>query len=411
MADETIDLVITDLRMPGMSGVQLADYLTSRHPQTKLIVVTAFADVDSVIAAMRLGVVDYITKPVNVEHLLEKIRVIQTTHKPGVDAPQYRRTLRLHELKHQMVGSSPQIAAIRQVIGQVAESRSTVLITGESGSGKELVARQLHVQSIRAKKEFVALNCGAIPEALLESELFGYRKGAFTGAHTEKEGLLIKANGGTLFLDEIGELPSQLQVKLLRVLQERELYPLGATRPVKFDTRIVAATNKDLYHLSETGQFRKDLYYRLNVIEIKVPALRERPGDIAEIACLLIGRICAETNCPEKFLSTSALKMIENYGWPGNVRELANAIERSIIISGTRTEIMPQDLPAQIQALDPGAIGGSHVMDLDSAVKLFSRRHIEETLKVHGGDKRKTAAALGVGLSSLYRKLDELEIR
>jgi DNA-binding NtrC family response regulator len=408
-----IDLVVTDLRMSGMSGVQLAEYVSTRYPSTNVIVVTAFADVDSVIASMRLGVLDYITKPVNVPNLLEKVRQLQAQTRGPADAVQVRRNLRLHELKRELIGKSPQIEFVRQVITQVADSRSTVLITGESGSGKELVARQLHARSSRSPREFVAINCGAIPESLLESELFGYRKGAFTGAHVEKEGLLIRANGGTLFLDEIGELPTQLQVKLLRVLQEREIYPLGSTRPVRFDARIIAATNQDLVQMCEAGQFRRDLYYRLNVVEIKVPSLRERPGDIAEIAGLLVARIGGETGCAGKILAPCALKAIENYGWPGNVRELANAIERAMVVSGPRSEILARDLPEQVSRLNGGVIAHLPVesMDLESAVKVFSRRHIEEALRLHEGDKKRAAAALGVGLSSLYRKLEELEIR
>lgn len=408
-----IDLVVTDLRMTGMSGVQLAEYVSSRYPATNMIVVTAFADVDSVIASMRLGVLDYITKPVHVPNLLEKVRQLQAQRRGPADTVEIRRNLRLHELKRELIGKSPQIELVRQVITQVADSRSTVLITGESGSGKELVARQLHARSSRSSRDFVAINCGAIPEALLESELFGYRKGAFTGAHVEKEGLLIRANGGTLFLDEIGELPTQLQVKLLRVLQEREIYPLGSTKPVRFDARIIAATNQDLMQMCEAGHFRRDLYYRLNVVEIKVPSLRERPGDIADIAGLLVARIGGETDCAGKKLAPCALRAIENYSWPGNVRELANAIERAMVVSGACNEILARDLPEQVSRVN-GAVSGSlpaESMDLESAVKVFSRRHIEETLRLHEGDKKRAAAALGVGLSSLYRKLEELEIR
>lgn len=404
----TADLVVTDLRMPGQSGIQLAKSIETEFPETKVIVLTAFADVDSAIESMRIGVIDYFMKPVDVDQLIIKINTIQANTASVCKTPALRRVLNYHDVQNDLIGSSEKIRDIKLLITQVADSRGTVLISGESGSGKEVVARRLHILSSRSRKEFVAVNCSAIPETLLESELFGYKKGAFTGANTDKEGLFTKANGGTIFLDEIGEIPLSLQVKLLRAIQEREVYPLGSTKPVVLDIRIITATNKDLKSLCENGSFRHDLYYRLNVIEIKVPSLRERPEDIGEIARSLLSRLVKEMDSGPKNLSNRALRIISAHDWPGNVRELANALERAIIVTGKSELIDLQDLPPALTSSQPQDLSDH---SLDSAIKRFSKHHIVETMKFCEGDKKKTAELLDVGLSSLYRKLDELEIQ
>ena len=288
----------------------------------------------------------------------------------------------------------------------------TVLITGESGTGKEVVARSIHRISPQAAHKFVAINCGALPENLLESELFGHKKGAFTGALNDKPGLFAVANEGTLFLDEIGEMPKNLQVKLLRALQEREITPVGDTKPIKVNLRVVAATNRDLAADVAQNTFRQDLFYRLNVVEVHMPPLRDRRDDIAMLARHFVEKYTKELGKPMRPLSSEAIRQLIAYPWPGNVRELENIIERAIILSKNPERIDVEDLPAMVTA--PGETvmqtGAARPLKLDEAVRLFSRDHILGVLEALDGDKKEAAKALGMSLSSLYRKLEELEI-
>ncbi|MBI4403762.1 MAG: sigma-54-dependent Fis family transcriptional regulator, partial [Deltaproteobacteria bacterium] len=281
------------------------------------------------------------------------------------------------------------------------------LITGESGTGKEIAARQIHLKSPRSERHFVAINCSAIPENLLESELFGHKKGAFTGATNDKEGLFLIAHGGTLFLDEIGEMPKTLQVKLLRALQEREVTPVGATASIRVDVRIIAATNRDILSAVEKGEFRKDLYYRINVVELKMPPLREHAVDIPSLAQHFVQKYAIELGRAVKGINFEALKKLTFYAWPGNVRELENVIERAIILNKEAEWIALSDLPSGFQNLGEEA---NNPYNLDDAIRTVSRTFIANALEAAGGDKKKAAGLLGMGLSSLYRKLEELGI-
>ena len=402
---EFFHVILTDYRMPGGTGLDVARIASARSPSTAVFVMTAYADVQGVIDAMRLGALDYLIKPINVEHLLKQLTLLKERNDLRDEIQLLRGEVeRRAKEGHWLLGTSKAIADLRDLLAQVALSKGTVLITGESGTGKEVVARQIHGLSEQAKHKFVAINCGAIPEQLLESELFGHKKGAFTGAVADKPGLFTVATGGTLFLDEIGELPKGLQVKLLRAIQEREVTPVGDTIPRKFDTRIIAATNRDLASDVQTGLFRNDLFYRINVIEIKVPPLREHREDIPTLAHHFIQKFSQQAGKPLRTISPDALARLASYPWPGNVRELENVIERAIILARGENKIEICDLPPGFQE----AAESENLMDLEYATKEFAKHHILRVLHNCGGDKKDAAKAMGVGLSSLYRKLEEL---
>lgn len=401
------DVVLTDFRMPGGSGIDVARRAADLCPQSVTLMMTAYADVDSVIEAMRIGVLDYLLKPLKVEGLLTRLELIRERQALKAEVNFLRAAMSRLDAGEGLLGQSPCMTAVQQLIGQVAETRGTVLITGESGTGKEVVARQIHRHSTLTKGQFVAINCGAVPENLLESELFGHKKGAFTGALADKPGLFAVANEGTLFLDEIGEMPKSLQVKLLRVLQEREVVPVGDTRPLKVNLRVIAATNRDLASDVASGLFRQDLYYRINVVEVRMPPLRERPEDIPLLVRHFIEKYTRELRKPMRLLSNEACRRLVRYPWPGNVRELENIIERAIILSKNIECIDIDDLPLSFQR------GGGEPevsQRLEDAVKQFSRSHILGVLATALGDKKDAARLLGMSLSSLYRKLEELEI-
>lgn len=292
--ETSFDVVLSDFRMPGGTGVDVAKKAIELCPQGVTLIMTAYADVQSVIEAMRAGVVDYLLKPLNVDSLLRKIAIFQDRRDLQREVTFLRAEINRSLESNRLLGDSAAMVGVRKLIEQVAQSKGSILITGESGTGKEVAARQIHQQSAQTDKKFVAINCGAIPENLLESELFGHKKGSFTGAVSDKEGLFSTASGGTLFLDEIGEMPKGLQVKLLRALQEREVVPVGATSAIKIDVRVIAATNRDLQADVESGVFRKDLYYRINVVELKMPALRERLEDVPVLSRTIIKRYSGE---------------------------------------------------------------------------------------------------------------------
>jgi len=407
ISQQLFNVILTDFRMPGGSGLDVVRSAAQFCPETACIVMTAYADVNSVIEAMRLGAIDYLLKPVNVDALLRRLNVLQDRHDLQREVQFLRTQINRTQLSNSLVGESVAMTQVRNLIRQVAEAQGTVLITGESGTGKEVAARQLHQDSPRSQRRFVAVNCGAIPENLLESELFGYKKGAFTGATGDKDGLLTLAHEGTMFLDEIGELPKNLQVKLLRALQEREVMPVGGTKPIKIDVRIIAATNRNLEDDVESGVFRKDLYYRINVIEIKMPALRERREDIPVLAQIFLQRVAKQQGRAAKQLTNETIRQLMLYSWPGNVRELENVIERAFILSRDSEWIEVSALPVGIQSLGGD---GSDSLTLENAINGFSRQHIGKILDACGGDKKEAARTLGVGLSSLYRKMEELGI-
>lgn len=407
LKDKAFDLVLTDFKMPGGSGVDVATEALQLNPKTSVMIMTAYADVESVIAAMRAGVADYLLKPLNVDSLLKKIEMLKENRELKNEIGILRAQINRPTNENRLIGNSPSILEVRQLINQVGQTKGTVLITGESGTGKEVAARLIHNSSAQRDKKFVAINCGAIPENLLESELFGHKKGSFTGAVSDKEGLFVAAHGGSVFLDEIGDMPKSLQVKILRALQEREVVPVGGTQPIKVDVRVITATNRDLKADVDSGAFRQDLFYRINVVEIKMPPLRDRLEDIPELSRGIIKKYSLELGKHIKGISHEAMQRLMKYTWPGNVRELENVIERAMILNSTSDIIEVSDLPSGFQNLGQGEETGAN---LEDAIKRFSRQHIVNVLESSGGDKKQAAKDLGLGLSSLYRKLEELGI-
>ncbi|QEM67185.1 sigma-54-dependent Fis family transcriptional regulator [Geobacter sp. FeAm09] len=358
-ADEAPALVITDMKMPGMDGLQVLKAVKERSPETLVMIITAFGTVDIAVEAMKLGAYDYITKPFNRDEL--RLTVGKALQFTGLAAENKRLKDQLADRSdfRTIVGASRQMERVFDIVRKVADSEAAVLITGESGTGKELVARSIHAHSGRKDAPFVAINCAAIPRDLLESELFGHVKGAFTGAVKDKTGRFQLAEGGTLFLDEVGELPLELQPKLLRALQEKVVEPVGGTRAHKLDVRLVAATNLDMEKALSEGTFREDLYYRLSVIPIHLPPLRERPDDIP----LLLRYFCAKHGSTQVTFDRPALDTLVHYGWPGNVRELENTVERLLIMRNGDT-ITPEDLPDKIRSGNGAASTATAVINL-----------------------------------------------
>jgi DNA-binding NtrC family response regulator len=399
-SSEAPDLTITDINLGRMDGLELLDRLKQLDAEALVVMITAYSSVETAIAALRKGAYDYVTKPFINEELLQTVRNALRQRALFRENHYLRRELRGRYNFDRIIGRSDALAEIFRLVERIAGTATSVLIQGESGTGKELIARAIHYNSPRADKPFVAINCGALPENLLESELFGYVRGAFTGAQTNKTGLLRAADGGTLFLDEVGEMPAPLQVKLLRALQEREVTPLGATRPHAFDARLIAATNRNLEEEVSSGRFREDLYYRLSVIGFTVPPLRERREDIPLLVRFFVSKFSRALGVPEKKVSDAAAQRLISYSWRGNVRELQNAVERAVALSDA--EIEPEHLPQKIRET-PAAI-----RDLTAATVTLDeleRRYILETLDRLSDDKARAAELLGIDLSTLYRKL------
>jgi len=404
------DLVLTDMRMPRMDGLEFMRRSKDLCPEIPFIVMTAYATVETAIEALKLGAFDYLIKPFKNDELLISLRKALEFSRLRRENLDLRARLEAGAGR-EFIGESPAVSRLLTDVGQVAPARSSVLILGESGTGKELIARQLHRKSPRAAAPLVALNCAAISENLLESELFGHEKGAFTGAVERKRGLLEVADGGTLFLDEIGEFPLALQPKLLRVLQERRFRRVGGTQELEVDVRLLAATHRDLPRMIEEGRFREDLYYRLNVVTLQVPALRERPGDIPLLALHFLQQISRELGRPLDEISKEALARLQSYGWPGNVRELRNAMERgAIFCRGQRLE--GGDLPPHIPALEPEAQGADETpgRDLASRVEAFEKGLIRKALIEARGVQAQAAEKLGVSRSNLQYKLKKYDL-
>lgn len=403
------DLVITDLEMPVMRGIELLEKIKTLNIQTSVIVITAFGSLDTAITALRNGASDYILKPVEFDELLIKTKRLFEVSDLLLENRVLREEIHRKYDFENIVGKGNSMKKVYEMIEAVAETDSTVLISGNSGTGKELVARALHYKSHRKNKPFIAVNCGAISENLIESELFGHKKGAFTGAIADKDGYMKAANGGTLFLDEISEMPPQLQVKLLRAIQEKEYTPVGTTVSLSVNTRFIATTNRNLEEEVKAGRFREDLFYRINVVDIHLPSLKEREEDIPLLADHFLNKYRKELNRNIKGIDNEALRALLSHEWKGEVRELENIIERAVIFC-KGDMITLQELPAtfkpKMEEMDFSFTGS-----LDDSVRKFERDFILRALENNENNKEKTADALRVGLSTLYRKLKELDIK
>lgn len=409
MVANHFDLVITDIEMPFMKGTELLEKIKTLNFQTSVIMITAFGSLDTAITALRNGASDYILKPVEFDELLIKTKRLFELRELLLENRVLREEIHRKYDFENIVGKSPNIKKVYEMIEAVAETDSTVLISGNSGTGKELVARALHYKSHRKNKPFVAVNCGAISENLIESELFGHKKGAFTGAISDKEGYMKAANGGTLFLDEISEMPPQLQVKLLRAIQEKEYTPVGTTVSLSVNTRFIATTNRNLEEEVKAGKFREDLFYRINVVDIHLPSLKEREEDIPLLADHFLDKYRKELNKNVKGIDNEAMRAILNHEWKGEIRELENIIERAVIFC-KGDMITLQELPQTFKPKND-EIDFSFSGSLDDSVRKFERDFIIRALENNDNNKEKTADALHVGLSTLYRKLKELDIK
>jgi two-component system response regulator PilR (NtrC family) len=408
------DVLITDIKMPGaVGGLELLAAVKERRLDTEVIVVTAYASPQTAIAAMKQGAYDYLTKPFKLDDISAVIgRAMEKRALVQVNAALREQVAGRYRLGS-LLGKSPAMQRLFELIGKIHSTRSGVLITGESGTGKELVARALHSEGVRADRPFVAVNCGAIPDELMESELFGHVKGAFTGAVSDKRGLFQEAEGGTLFLDEIGELSLGMQVKLLRVLQERTVKLVGGTQESDVDVRIIAATNRELEAEVGRGAFRSDLYYRLNVIELRLPPLRQRREDIPLLIEQFLRRFSIEQGRPGLHFTPEAMRVLQDYDYPGNVRELENMVERAVTLAGGR-ELGPDSLPAlrpapALGVRDADALAfADEGIDLDRVLGDYERRIIERALEQAGGVRKRAAQLLGISFRSLRYRLAKL---
>jgi two-component system, NtrC family, response regulator PilR len=411
---EPAEVIITDVRMPDMDGIELLRHVREFHPDTGFVLMTAFATVDTAREAFKLGADDFIQKPFDVEEL--KIIVKKAFERQSLitENKAFKKAQRERGSVKNIIGHSDKMQAVFSMIETVAEVQSTVLVTGESGTGKELVARAIHDLSPRAEKPFISINCGAFTETLLESELFGYVKGSFTGANANRKGLFEASHKGSIFLDEIGEMSPAMQVKLLRVLQERKVRPVGAHDEISIDTRVIAATNRDLKAMTADGSFREDLFYRISVIPISLPSLRERTEDIPELVAHFVKKFCEQTG-RECGVSEKAMQFLENYAWHGNVRELEHTIERAVALERTE-EIQPERLPDHITNYNATRINAEFDLP-ESGINLVShldnleKTYVVEALKQTGGNQTRAAELLQMPVRSLRHLLDKHEIR
>jgi two-component system response regulator PilR (NtrC family) len=415
LREEPADLIVSDVRMPDMNGIELLRRAREFLPDVAVVLMTAFATVETAREAFKLGADDFIQKPFDVDELkvivqkaLERLRLLQENRA-------FRRAQRERGRLDQIIGHSQKMQAVYQMIETVAQVLSTVLITGESGTGKEMVARAIHNLSPRSDKPFMPINCGAFTETLLESELFGYVRGAFTGATANRKGLFEAADRGTLFLDEIGEMSPTMQVKLLRVLQERKVRPVGGHEETEVDTRVIAATNRDLSAMVKQGSFREDLFYRVSVIPIELPPLRERREDIPDLVEHFVEKFCRQTGRSLR-VSTRAEELLERYSWPGNVRELEHTIERAVALERTDT-IQPESLPQSVTDYNPASVSSSAFELPEEGINLFAHlEHLEKTylleaLRRTGGNQTRAAEILHLSVRSLRHLLDKHGVR
>ena len=401
------DVVLCDVQLPGGDGLTVLERSLRIRPETLFIMITAYATVENAVAAFRRGAQDYLMKPVLFEDLLAKLDRLIAYRRLLMENQALRRQLHPQGDLDALVGGSPPMQAVKTLIRKVGPTRSTVLITGESGTGKELVARALHASGPAPDGLFLAINCAAIPHDLLENQLFGHVRGAFTGADRDHAGLFVAAGPGTVFLDEIGELSGSTQAKLLRAIENKEVLPVGATRPVSFQARLITATNKDLTAEVAAHRFRADLYYRLNVVTIHLPALRDRRNDIPDLVAALLAHHARTLGKRVDGVNNATIRGLMAAPWTGNVRELNNALERAVILAENPI-LTPDDFPPGL-IVETEADGNGD--NLRAAVRDYERRHILRVLGDCNEDKRDAARRLGMGLSSLYRKLEELGIR
>jgi two-component system response regulator PilR (NtrC family) len=410
LESDDFDLVISDIQMPERSGLELLRAIRAAQPDALVVMITAFATTETAIAAMKEGAYDYVTKPFKVDELKLVVKKALEKRTLATENARLRQELRSERQQRHLVGTSPPMAQLYEMIDRVAQTKTNVLIVGESGTGKELVARAIHAESDRSERAFVALNCAAIPESLLESELFGHVKGAFTGAVGNKAGLFELADGGTLFLDEVGELGPPLQVKLLRAIQEKTIRRVGGTSDRRVDVRILAATNRRLEDEVAAGRFREDLYYRLNVIQLHIPPLRERMEDLPLLVHYFVEKCARELGKPVRGISEEAMQRLRVHAWPGNVRELENVIERAVALS--RSEWI------DAESLPPALLGGSEErgarplpaagVQLDELVADYERGLLLEALRRAGGVKKRAAHLLGISFRSFRYRLEKL---
>ncbi len=412
-AGERFQVVMTDLKLPGINGLEVLDHVKTVDPACQVLVMTAYASAETALSAIKKGAYDYITKPfkidearIAVDRALEKYRLVS-------ENLFLKQALEQREGYGDLIGTSSAMQKVFHMVARVAPSKTTILVHGESGTGKELVARAIHRQSGFADGPFMPINCGAIPENLIESELFGHKKGAFTGAHTDQEGLFVAAEGGTVFLDEIGELPQPVQVKLLRVLQEQKIRPVGASQERQIKCRIIAATNRDLRQEVQDGNFREDLYYRLSVIPIELPPLRDRGGDVRLLLEHFLHHYAQELNNPVQGISGPAMELLLRHDYPGNVREMQNIMQRAVTLETTdfiTVDSLPPELrngrtrhPTSVQVTPDG-------VDMESLVEDLERNLIEQALDLTDGNKTEAAKLLGITFRSLRYRLDKYNL-
>jgi two-component system response regulator HydG len=404
-SDHRFEVVLSDLRMPEVGGLDLTQKLAESHPILPVVVITAFGTIRAAVDATRKGAYDFLTKPYDLD-------VVALTLDRAI--AHYRARAELEELRathagrdHGILTRSPAMQRVLSTVARIARQDVSVLVTGESGTGKELIARAIHAESVRSRQRFVAINCAAVPETLLESELFGHARGAFTDANTARAGVFAQAHKGTLFLDEIGDMPLSMQAKLLRALADKSVRPVGSDREVEADVRVVAATHKDLEAEVAAGRFREDLFYRIQVVEIVVPPLRARGGDVLLLATEFARRAAQRAGKPVPALAPSFAEKLQAYDWPGNVRELSNCIERAVALSD-ETELRELDLPTRVRSSDPAMAFPTSADDGDGLVPLdtIERRYILHVLRAVKGNKRAAAQILGLDRSTLYRKLE-----
>jgi len=409
LKDKNYDLVIADLNMPEMSGIDVLRGIKSFKKEQEIIMMTAFASVDTAIEAMKLGAADYITKPFKVDEIKLVIEKSINRKKLVDENSSLKRRLQGDNSFDKFIGKSEVVVKLKQLAQRIATSDSTVMLRGESGTGKDLIARAIHHYSPRCGGPFVTINCAALPETLLESELFGYKKGAFTGAIKDKEGLFKVAGGGTFFLDEVGNTSLAIQVKLLRVLEDKKIIPVGDTQPIDIDVRLIAATNADLEQEVKNDRFRADLFYRLNVIPLHIPPLRERRDDIILLVDYFIARYCNKVSAPLKIISPEAVQLLIDYQWPGNVRELENTIERAILLNRA-DKLEVADFPEKLSQREQIAV----VKDSEPAtptLESIEKAYIQFIMTETDGKKSEAAKILGIDSSTLYRKIEKYKLK